>query len=182
MDALPSKRCTFLNMKVPKNIIQTGKYTIGKDFINKKTHLPYQGYYYEINGKFFAGKEFNNNAPEIVKITSDQVNNLLLQAATFVYGKLSKTNLKDSSKIPSTINNSIEQGTRYFAKHNNVSPILIKEIDKDTFTQYQNNSLYQVISIESPEGKYFSNQKSLDEAEKQMPGIKAFLLSEQPPD
>jgi hypothetical protein len=82
-------------MRIPANIITENKYTIGKEFINRKTHKLYQGYYYELNNKFFAGKEFNNNAPELIKIKSDQVNNLLLTAATYVFGSLSKVKLTD---------------------------------------------------------------------------------------
>ena len=66
-------------MRVPANIITENKYTIGKEYIDKKTHKLYQGYYYELNNKFFAGKEFNNNAPEIIKIKSSHLIIMLLK-------------------------------------------------------------------------------------------------------
>ena len=183
MDAFSSKRRTFLSMKVPSNIIQTGKYTIGKEFIDKKTHKPYQGYYYEISNGFFAGKEFNVNAPELIKIQSDKVNNLLLQAATYTFGLLSKVKISSTAPIPSIISKGDINGKiRYFSKKINTTPVVIKEITKETFNDYQKNPLYQTVSITFPEGGYFGNQQSLDDADKQMPGIKTFILSELPPD
>jgi len=53
-------------MKVPANIIET-KYTSGNEFVFSFNYKYYQGYYYELNDKIFAGKEFNINAPELVK-------------------------------------------------------------------------------------------------------------------
>jgi hypothetical protein len=170
-------------MKIPSNIITTGKYTIGGEFINKKTHRPYQGYYYELGNGFFAGKEFNSNAPEIIKIQSAQTNNLLLKASTYTFGLLSRVKIPNLTSIPSIISTgNINGQVRYFSKKNNTTPILIREITKETFNDYQNNPLYQTISITFPEGGYFGEQQSLDDAEKIMPGIKAFILAELPPD
>ena len=156
-------------MRVPANIITENKYTIGKEFINKKTHKLYQGYYYELNNKFFAGKEFNNNAPELIKIKSDQVNNLLLQAATYVFGSLSKVKLTDQ-KIPSFFFK-YESNIRYFTSKFNAKS-LIKEISKETFDQIQNDPLHLSVSL-SYDGGF--NDNELNEAEIKIPGIKAFI-------
>ena len=156
-------------MRIPANIITENKYTIGKEYIDKKTHKLYQGYYYELNNKFFAGKEFNNNAPELIKIKSSQVNNLLLQAATYIFGSLSKVKLNDQ-KIPSFFFK-YESNIRYFtAKFNSKS--LIKEISKETFDQIQNDPLYLSVFLSYDGG--FSDRE-LNEAEKKIPGIKTFV-------
>ena len=41
-------------MRIPSNIIQTGKYTSGGEFVEKLTNKPYQGYYYELNGSLYT--------------------------------------------------------------------------------------------------------------------------------
>ena len=168
-------------MRIPANIIEI-KYTPGNDFVFSLNYKYYQGYYYELNGKIFAGKEFNANSPELIKSNSNNINTLLTDSKTYIYGFLSKIKLNSTSPSSIISTGNINGGTRYFSKQVNINPILIREITEETFKQYQNNPLYQVISIEFPEGGYFGNQKSLDDAEKIMPGIKTFLLSELPPD
>jgi len=168
-------------MRVPSNIIEI-KYTPGNDFVFSLNYKYYQGYYYELNGKIFAGKEFNANSPELIKPNNNNINTLLTDAKTYTYGFLSKIKLNNVSPSSIISKGNINGGMRYFSKKVNTNPILIKEITKETFKQYQNDPFYQVINIEFPEGGYFGNQKSLDDAEKIMPGIKTFLLSELPPD
>ena len=168
-------------MRVPSNIIEI-KYTPGNDFVFSLNYKYYQGYYYELNGKTFAGKEFNADAPELVRSNNNNVNTLLTNSKTYIYGFLSKVKLNNVSPSSIISKGNISGGMRYFSKKNNTNPILIREITEETFKQYQNDPFYQVISIEFPEGGYFGNQKSLDEAEKKMPGIKTFILSELPPD
>jgi hypothetical protein len=169
-------------MRVPSNIIKENKYTAGKEYMYVISYKEYQGYYYEINGKFFAGKTFKSNSPELIKIETSKINTLLTQASTYVFGKLSNIKINNTS-FPSIISKGdIYAKTRYFTKKINTTPILIREINKDTFNELQNNPIYQTISLNYPEGGYFADQKTLDEAEKQMPGIKTFILSELPPD
>ena len=52
-----------------------------------------------------------------------------------------------------------------------ITVIIIKEIDENTYKSLITNSLYQVTFI----GTYQGKTQSIDEAEKQLPGIKAFL-------
>ena len=42
-------------MRAPSNIVTTSKYTLGKEFVLADSYKDYQGYYYEISGKYFAG-------------------------------------------------------------------------------------------------------------------------------
>lgn len=181
MDAFSSKRRTFLIMRIPANTIEI-KYTSGDEFVYSFNYKFYQGHYYEFNDKFFAGKEFDIYAPELVKANSKEINTALTNPKTFIYGSFSK--IKPNNSVPASVisKGNINGGTRYFYKKINSNPILIREINKDTFEKFQNNPYYQVISIEFPEGGYFGNQKSLDEAESKMPGIKAFISNELPPD
>ena len=175
-----------MTLKVPKNIIVTSKYTSGGEYIIKSSYTEYKGYYYEMNGKVFAGKEFDINAPELEKITSSNLNLLLLRASTFIYGKLSNQNIPiDPAKPQSSIFNPTKEdydkgfATRYFYKKINVIPSIFKEISKETFDEFKTNSLYLTTSLKyifgdsADQNKY--NSIELEQAERKMPGIKAFL-------
>ena len=171
-------------MRIPSNIITENQYTAGKEYMYLATYKEYIGYYYIANDRYFTGKTYNSNSSsfELIKIEKENTNLLLTQASTYIYGLISKVKINNPSPSSIISTGNINGGTRYFSKQTNTTPILIREISKDTFKQFQNNSFYQVISIDFPEGGYFGNQKNLDDAEKQMPGIKAFILSELPPD
>ena len=140
------------------------------------TYRDYQGYYYETNGKTFAGKEFNQYAPELEKVQIKEGNNrrfnpLLTNAATFIYGKISKFKIDSSKSIPYYFNpDTTDNVFRYFAKKTNEN--IIKEINKDNFNLIKNNPLYISISL------YYQsnfNENELNEAEKKMPGIKEYI-------
>jgi hypothetical protein len=156
-------------MRIPSNIIQTGKYTIGKEFIDKKTHKFYQGYYYEINGRWFAGKEFNNNAPEIIKISS-LASNSLFSLGLMLFKKFSKLNI-DPNK-PSSFFYNYQDNIRYFLSKNNVFPISITEVNEETFKKFKNNPIYS-SAILTYDGGF--NNVELKEAEKKIPGITTFV-------
>jgi hypothetical protein len=155
-------------MRIPANIITENKYTIGKEFINRKTHKLYQGYYYELNNKFFAGKEFNTKAPEIIRITSSKFNPLLDNPKTAAYAKISKVRLDNQS--PSSIIYQYDSNARYFCYQ--IIDKIIKEINKETFNKFKINPLYLTAMLSYTTG---FNSKELDETEKQIPGIKAFV-------
>jgi len=156
-------------MKIPKNIIKTGKYTSGGEFYFKITQAPYSGYYYILNNLYYTGKEYNETAPEIVKI--QQTNNMLFRSSTAIFSSLSgiTSQMLQSPKItsvqPNTESNSVPE--RYFSSQINIKPTIIKEISKDTYDSLQGNSLYQTTFI--------GPTQSIDQAEKQLPGLKAFL-------
>jgi hypothetical protein len=156
-------------MRVPANIIEA-KYTSGNEFVFALNYKYYQGYYYELNGKTFVGKEFNANSPELIKSNSDNVNTLLTDSKTYIYGFLSKIKI-NNQKIPSFFFK-YESNIRYFITNPNIKPTLIKEINKETFNQIQNDSLYLSVSLSYDGG--FSD-KELNEAEIKIPGIKTFV-------
>lgn len=175
-----------MTLKVPKNIIVTSKYTSGKEYVVKSSSTEYKGYYYEMNGKTFAGKQFDINAPELEKVTSSNLNLLLLRASTFLYGKLSNRSIpidpiKPQSYIFNPTKEDYDKGfaTRYFYKKINISPSVFKEISKETFDEFKTNSLYLTTSLKyifgasADQNKYDSVE--LEQAERKMPGIKAFL-------
>ena len=65
---------------------------------------------------------------------------------------------------------------RYFIKKINQFPIIIKEINEQTYNNYKNNPFYQSIAVKLPASDFKIDTKELDQADKQMPGLKAFLL------
>lgn len=160
----------YVNMVIPNNLI-TSNYTAGKEFMYSITQKEYQGYYYEINGKYFTGKEFNVDAAEIIKIESSNINPLLLRAATYVYGTLSKLPPPNNKK-PSSFFFNYTTTIRYFLAKINTNPLLIKEVNKQTFDDYKSNPLYISVSL-SFEGGF--NDVELNEAEKKIPGLKTFV-------
>jgi len=160
-------------MKVPSNIIVKSQYTVGKEFIYADSYENYQGYYYEMNNKYFVGRVFDPNALEILKVNSDKVDKLKLNSKLFTFISLLKTKIPAITKIPS-VQPDGKKLTRYFAKKLNYNPILIKEVDEDTSIQLQSDPTYQILSLTLPASDY--DPAILDEADKKMPGIKAFLL------
>ena len=156
-------------MRVPKNKIKTGKYTSGNEFVELLTNKAYQGYYYEMNSKFYIGKEFDTNAAELVRL--QQQNQLYNQSRStalfsFISGIASQALI---SPRVSGIPPQVVAETRYFSQQTNVKPITIKEISKETYDSLQGNDLYKTTFI--------GPDQTIDQAEKQMPGLKTFLES-----
>ena len=159
---------------IPKNIIIESKYTQGKEYRLVSTYNEYQGYYYEMNGRAFAGKEFNVNAIELISFSSTNINPLLTNPSTYVYGVFTKTTKLTSSTIVNTLvtdndpNIDLPGEETYYAKKLNQIPYSIKKIDKSTYTTLQSDPFYETTVLNA----YYSNST---QAERQMPGIKAFL-------
>jgi hypothetical protein len=61
----------------PSNIILSNQYTAGNEYIYAESRQSYQGYYYELNSKFFVGKTFNSSSPELIKVNSAAATNPL---------------------------------------------------------------------------------------------------------
>jgi hypothetical protein len=166
-----------MGIRLPQNQAVTSKYTSGKEYMFNSTYREYIGYYYELNGKLFAGKEFNANALELIKIDSSKTNKLLTNASTYVYGKISGTripNQKPVSHIFKKTDPNAQYVNRYFIqKIVDTNPILIKEINEENNKQMQSNPLYKIITIKWD--TIYNNDTVIEEAEKQMPGIKNFL-------
>lgn len=167
-----------MSIRIPKNIIVTSKYTSGREYMVISTYKEYKGYYYELNNRIFAGKEFSINAPELQKIEVSKINPLLTKASTYVYGLISNIQFlssKPTSKIYNPTEEELNRGfvTRYFSKKLNETPIIIKEIDENSYKELQQNYIYQVILIKW--STVSDNEIIKTQADKEMPGIKAFL-------
>jgi hypothetical protein len=161
-----------MSIKIPLNLIKY-EYTTGKEFVYVISNLKYQGHYYEFNNKFYAGKEFNITNPEIQKITSENVNTLLKQASTYIYGRISNINIKSPIKVSSYQYNSLSPNDiRYFTTKINVKPTLIKEIDLTTYNLLLTDPLYQSVALSYING---FNETELNNAEQKIPGIKIYL-------
>jgi hypothetical protein len=158
-------------IRIPSNITVKSQYTAGKQYMYESTQREYQGYYYEMNGKIFAGKEFNSNAPTLLKITPNNINSLLATAATYVYGKITGTKLPSNTQPPSFLFQ-YDSETRYYSYQ--INKKLIKEIDKNTFNTFKLNPLYKVISLSYKDG---FNKTELEKVEKDIPGITTFVES-----
>jgi hypothetical protein len=161
-------------MRIPSNIIKTN-YTAGKEYMYATSYKEYQGYYYEINNKFYVGKTYNSDSKELLKIEPKNINTLLTRASTYVYGLISgvKSSQLSSPKFISFPKTNLDIDTEgdetYYAKKLNTNPILIKQIDKKAFDELKQDPFHQVVSLKA-------DHSNLDQANKQMPGLKAFLL------
>ena len=163
-------------MRVPKNIISENLYTQGNDFVDAKTNAPYQGYYYELNGKFYTGKSFDTKAPEIIKVK--QSNSLFNDLSTAVFSAISGIS---SMAITSAIIKGnpvgdsnldyINKTVSFYSKQLNVNPILIKSINENIYISLQKDAMHQTTYI----GTYRGNTIIADQAYTQMPGLKEFL-------
>jgi hypothetical protein len=154
-------------MVIPNNIIQTGKYTQGGEYRVASTNTPYQGYYYELNGSFYAGKKYNKNAPEL--IPENKTNKLLNVSSTATYSAISGIS-SQNLQLPLIRSKQFiaDSAIRYFCRQITVQPILIKEIDKETYDNVKTNPLYQTT--------YIGNDQTIDQANTQLPGLKAWLF------
>jgi len=156
-------------MKVPKNIIQVGKYTSGGEFVEEKTNKPYQGYYFELNGSLYTGKEYSIDAIKIIK-KQDQ-NQLYNNSNTALFSLVSGITSQQLS-VPSINSISINTtSTRFFVQKINVNPIIIKEVDEKSYISVRGNPLFKTTFI----GNYNGVSQTIDQAEIQMPGLKTFL-------
>jgi len=164
-------------MKVPSNIIQTGKYTSGGEFVEELSNKPYQGHYYELNGSLYTGKEYSVNAVKIIK--KQNQNQLYNSTSTAMFSFMSGITSQQLSVPPiNSINNNVLNGygiqppsTQFFAQKINVNPITIKEIDEKSYTSLQGTPLYKTTFV----GNYNGVNQNVDQAEAQVPGLKTFL-------
>ena len=171
-------------MRVPKNIIQTGKYTSGNEFVEEKTNKPYQGYYYELNGLLYTGKEYSIDAVKIIK-KQDQ-NQLYNSSNTALFSLVSGITSQQLSTPPiNSISDSKGDGLlsnnqstvfvtytpKFYVQKINVNPIIIKEVDEKSYISVRGNPLYKTTFI----GIYNNINQEPDQAEKRIPGLTAFL-------
>jgi len=133
-------------MKIPANIILENLYTIGKEFIYESSYKEYQGYYYKLNDRFFAGKEFNTNSPRLLKLDSDEINPLRLNPQTSTYASLKRAKIPNN-RIPSIPLNSLSGGVKYIAKKLNSNPIKIIFTTEEAWENPNKYPEYVFISV-----------------------------------
>jgi hypothetical protein len=147
---------------IPQSRILDNQYTNGTGinsniflrFPNSK--IPYIGFYNIVNGiKYFSGKIYNDESKPLEKYNLlEDINKDTIKSVPFVGGTI------NSNKI------------RYFYKDLSLPDILIKEIDQKTYNNLNGtiSGNYQVISFNS-------NSQNLEDVNKQMIGLKAFLVT-----
>lgn len=160
-------------MGIPKSNIVTGKYTQGGEFVNILTNIAYQGYYYEYNNKTYAGKEYSINAPELVKINSQNHNKLYNNTQTAIFSISSGIQSKDIttppvSSLPHSGIDFFNSTVFFYKKYNDT---VIKKTDENGYKTLQKNPIYQTTYI----GTYNGVIQNIDQANQQVPGLKAFL-------
>ena len=161
-------------MRIPSNIIQTGKYTSGGEFVEELSNKPYQGHYYELNGSLYTGKEYSVNAVKIIK-KQDQ-NQLYNNSNTAVFSFMSGITSQQLSSVivkgnPFTDGTAHGDIVSFYSRQLNINPIIIKNIDEKTYLSLQGNPLYKTTFI----GNYNDVNQNENQAYSQMPGLKTFL-------
>ena len=169
-----------MSIKIPQNQQIESKYTNGGEYVFEKTNAPYRGFYCEVNGKTYTGKEYISSGVSgslpLIKTTSESYNKLLTNPTTALYGYLSKVNIPSPlnvTSLPFIYSDNNDSGTRYFIKK--INDNLIKEINKDDYQKSQNDPLYQTVEVKF---SYDMSDIYLSNLDKQMPGIKNYLLDD----
>lgn len=165
---------------IPSNLISV-KYTQGNEFLRADTYVSYQGYYYELGGKTYVGKEYSFSAIELLKAGSKQVNTLITNPSTTVYGVISNQNIQEVkiTSIPFVATTEdMNQGfaMRYFVKKTNEN--LIKEITQTVYNQVKNNPSYQSVEIKYDLILGFSKNQYI-QYDKQLPGVSDFIIDQE---
>jgi hypothetical protein len=136
-----------MSVRIPQNQISPNKYTTGKEFVYEKTYKEYQGFYYEVNGKIFAGNEFSVNAPSLLRMGSDKINILKDNPETLAYANASNSILYKQKDLVSIPLDAFESGTKYLAQVLNSYPIRIIFISKEDYNNNLKNPLYSLTSL-----------------------------------
>ena len=160
-------------MRYPKNQLKENLHTPGGEFIDTSNNRIYSVYYWEINGRYFIGKTASDKAIELKKTSPEEIQNAQLNKTEGINNVSKETILSANTKISSIPINTSTSNTRYFSKQINIVPTVIKEINKDTFDIIKSNAIYQTLSLES--NLIYLNSPTLEVAEKNFSGIKAFL-------
>jgi hypothetical protein len=152
--------------QIPKSRILENQYTNGTGLGNNlalrfaSSKIPYIGFYSVISGtKYFSGATYTETSSPLEKYD-------ILAAAASLVGV---TSIATKANSLIDVDNPI---VRYFYKDLTASDILIKEISKDSYNKFNGMSSmsYQVIS-------YNPETQTLEDANKEMPGLTAFLVS-----
>ena len=151
----------------PKNKVSPSQYTKGNEYVFISSGKDYIGYYYKaFDGKYFTGKTPTYNdfelviAPDINNSSKDYFyrnnieNNRILNILNPELKSLPQTLLPKPTLVTPT-GEDYTNGffIRYFAKRINTNPIVIFEIDEQTYDDLSSQSpkynfaLYDVISL-----------------------------------
>jgi hypothetical protein len=136
-----------MSVRIPQNQITTNKYTTGKEFVYEKTYKEYQGFYYEVNGKIFAGSEFSVNAPSLLRMGSDKINILKDNPETLAYANASNSILYKQKDLTSIPLDTFKGGTKYLAKKLNSNPIRIIFISEEDYNDNIKNTSYSLTAL-----------------------------------
>ena len=151
----------------PSNIILSNQYTSGNEYIYAESRQPYQGYYYELNSKFFVGKTFNSSSPELIKVNSAAATNpLKSNPSSSLYSDSYGKDLPNDNITSINLAEGIS-GIKYVAKKNNSNKVFF--ISEEDYNNNQNNSLYVLAQLpyDSEFGFFLSaeNLKKMPELE-----------------
>jgi hypothetical protein len=152
---------------IPQNRIVENQYTngtgIGKNLALRfvRSKVPYIGFYSIINGtRYFSGKSYTEKSKPLERYN-------IIEAAVGAIATAGSIATQANSLLGSR-----SAQTRYFYKDLTSPNILIKEIDKKAYDILQGKApmTSQVIS-------YNPNIQSLEDTNKQMPGLREFLVT-----
>lgn len=169
---------------VPKGKYKKAKHTTGGEFVTTLDKEPYKGYYIEIyGGQYRAGKTPEDNGAELTKVVGSAatVNKLLPVVASLAAGLFGRklTKRETDSGV----------AKRYFLQNkvNNK----IQEVDEPTYNAAKKELPNRVFAqvdwiVKGPaedkmfgqykyEGAESKNKKTIQDLEKQVPGISTFI-------
>jgi hypothetical protein len=165
-------------MYYPKSEISLVSNTAGTQLLVKKTRKPYIGDYYLTNdGKFFSGKEYTSTTQELVPIIQKGI----VQNEAIAYGF--------HYAMPSDKDYSKGSFTRYTLKRVNSGFETILEVDQTEYERATKDPLYTAVKFSwkltgplytTPEGMpgiVNTNQKTLEDLEKTIPGISDYFTN-----
>ena len=165
-------------MYYPKSEILLVSTTSGREFLVKKTKKPYTGDYYITNdGKLFSGKEYTVNTQELVPIVQKIIVKNEKESYGFHYA------------MPSEDDYSKGSFTRYTIKRVNSGFETILEVDQTEYERASKDPLYTAVKFSwkitgslytTPEGIpgiVNTNQKTLENLEKTIPGISNYFTN-----
>jgi hypothetical protein len=165
-------------MYYPKSEILKVDYTSGSEFLIKSTLVFYKGDYYATNdGKFFSGKEYSPSTQQLVPV-SDNIQNINeKESYGFHYAMPSEDDYSNGSF------------TRYTIKRVNSGFETILEVDQTEHERAVKDPLYSAVKFfwkitgplyTTPEGIpgiVNTNQKTLENLEKNIPGISNYFTN-----
>ena len=165
-------------MYYPKSEILLVSTTSGREFLVKKTKKPYTGDYYITNdGKLFSGKEYTVNTQELIPIVQKIIVKNEKESYGFHYA------------MPSEDDYSKGSFTRYTIKRVNSGFETILEVDQTEYERASKDPLYTAVKFSwkitgslytTPEGIpgiVNTNQKTLENLEKTIPGISNYFTN-----